>query len=314
MSSLTKNAIHSMRSGQSREGAVYIVQVIDIKLIGTSRYRAVISDGDFFDQSFVGGSSHHFFSNGMVQLYQLLKIKDYSMTDINSTPIITLNEIEPSSSLKAVIGNPSKYEPKLVKSFDSKPPLQKNMMTSGKENIEFTSVKTLSSSSKDFSLKARVTKKSEMKEWKNDRGSGKLFSVNIIDTYNEEISITFFKEEAEKFYGMIEEGKVYIFKNGQVKISNKRFQSVDCEYSICIDKRSEVIPVADETSISTIKLNPVSIDSLSNLQINKSVDICAGIVDAGEVIEIVSKKTGKFMKKRTINLLDQSNAMIELTL
>ena len=113
---------------------------------------------------------------------------------------------------------------------------------------------------------------------------------------------------------MLEEGKVYIFKNGQVKISNKRFQSVDSEYSIIIDKRSEILPTTDESEISSIKFNPVTIESISNLQVNNLVDLCAGIIDCGELIELLSKKTNKTMKKRSIRLIDQSNAIIELTL
>jgi replication factor A1 len=310
MSVVSKNAIQSMRTNMKKEGLCYTVQVIDIKLIGSSRYRAIISDGDYFDQSFIGGPSHHYFSNGMVQLYQLIKIKDYSITDINSAFIITLNEIEPGTVLKSVNGSPVKYEPK-PKLYDQK---QSKPIAVGKENLEFTSAKTLTSSSKDFVIKARITKKSDMKEWKNERGTGKLFSVNIIDSFNEEISVTFFKEEAEKFYGMIEEGKVYIFKNGQVKISNKKFQSIDSEYSITVDKRTEIIMTTDDSDISAIKFNPVTIESISNMPVGTLVDICAAIIDAGEITEIMSKKTNKMMKKRTVRLIDQSNAIIELTL
>ena len=136
----------------------------------------------------------------------------------------------------------------------------------------------------------------------------------MIDSYNEEISVTFFKEEADKYFNMLEEGKVYIFKNGQVKISNKRFQSVDSEYSIIIDKRSEILPTTYESEMSSIKFNPVTIESISNLQVNNLVDLCAGIIDCGELIELLSKKTNKTMKKRSIRLIDQSNAIIELTL
>lgn len=310
MSGVSKNAISSMRLGPKKEGFFYTLQVIDIKLIGSNRYRAVISDGEFYDQSFIGGPCHHFFSNGMIQSYQLIKIKDYSLTDINSGLILTINDLEPSTALKSIIGSPQKFELK------AKPQEQKVMQKSNpnKENLDLTSIKTLNSSSKEFTIRARVTKKNEMKEWKNDRGTGKLFSINIIDSYNEEIQVTFFKEEADHFFGLIEEGKVYLFKNGQVKISNKRFQSVDCEYSICADKRTDVTLCADETDISAMKFNPVTIESISYLAVNTSVDICGGVIDHGEVSEILSKKTGKMMKKRTIRLIDQSNTSVDLTL
>lgn len=309
MSVVTKNAISTMRSAPKKEGTYFTVQVIDIKTVGSGRYRAIISDSEHFDQSFIGGPSHHFFANSMVKVFQLIKIKDYSISELNGSLIITLQEIEPGASLKGMQGSPIKYEPKAQA---VQKPIQKPI--TNKENQEFTSVKTLTSSSKDFVIKARVTKKTAMKEWKNERGAGKLFSVNIIDTFSEEISVTFFKDEAEKFFPVIQEGKVYIFKNGQVKICNKRFQTVDNEYSIFVDRKTEIIQTTDECEISTIKCAPVLIDNLASAQVDSLVDVCGAIIEVSELSELVSKKTNKPMKKRVIKIVDQSNALIELTL
>ena len=295
------------------------MQVIDIKKLASSRYRVVISDGDHFEQAFVGGSCQHYFLNGMVQVHQLIRIKDFTIADINNTSVISLTDVEPSTSLKGLHGSPQKFEhskskPSEFKQAEAKMPAQKNNPVKNKENLEFTSVKTLTSSTKDFTIKARVTKKNEIKEWKNDRGSGKLFSINILDSFDAEISITFFKEDADKYFGIIEEGKVYIFKNGQVKLTNARFKSLENEYSICIDRRSEIIPCTDESEISSIKFHAISISSLADLPPNTMVDICAGIIDTGEVSEILSKKTNKLMKKRSLRLIDSSNSIVELTL
>ena len=46
-----------------------------------------------------------------------------------------------------------------------------------------------------------------MREWKNAKGEGKLFNFTVIDQTGD-IRITCFKEEADKFYDMIEVGKV----------------------------------------------------------------------------------------------------------
>lgn len=312
MSAPTKNAVHSMRSLPKRENSIFVVQIIDIKLIASSRYRAIISDGEYFDQSFIGGPSHHYFQSGMVQVYQLIKIKDYSITEINNGVILTLQEIEPSTCHKAIYGTPAKYEAKPTK-VEVKGPA-KPVVINNKENLEFTSVKTLTTNSREFSIKARVTKKYIMREWKNERGTGKLFNINIIDSFNEEISVSFFKDDAEKFYPIIQEGKVYIFRNGSVKISNKKFQTVDNEYTICADKRTEIVEANDNSDISTIKLNPISIDSLSSMQPDTLVDICAGVIEVLELTENISKSTKKPFKKRTIRLIDQSNCSIELSL
>ena len=111
-----------------------------------------------------------------MQAYQIIKVKDYSISEINNGVILTLQEIEPSTCVKSIIGSPQKYEAKLVKA-ELKPQQKKNLQTGNKENNELTCVKTLTSSSKDFTIKAIVTKKYKMKEWKNERGTGKLFSI-----------------------------------------------------------------------------------------------------------------------------------------
>ena len=156
--SVTKNCIHQIRTGPKKEGQYYTVQILNIKLIGEKRYRAIISDGDSFDQAFVGGPSYHYFKNNMVQEKQLIKIKDYSLTEISSGIIITLNEIEPGPPLQSTIGNPEKYVGKPVQTENNK------KTASNKENFEFTSVKALNSNSREFAIKARITKKNEIKE------------------------------------------------------------------------------------------------------------------------------------------------------
>jgi replication factor A1 len=322
---VTKNAVYNLRNLPKKEGQVYTVQIIDIKLIASSRYRAIISDGEFFTQSLIGGPSQHFFSSGMVQVYQLIRINNFSASEINNGSIITLLEIEPSTCLKQIIGNPQNSE-KLPSRVDPRPVPSNNVnlpsashqvsrnQASSKENCEFTSVKTLTSSSRDFAIKARVTKKMDIKEWKNERGTGKLFSINIIDSFNEEISVTFFKEDADKFFNLVQEGKVYIFRNGQVKISNKKFQTVDNEYTICADKRTEIVETHDQADISSIKFNPVSIESLVTLQPGSFCDVCAGVVEVQDLTEIVSKKSGKPFKKRIVRIVDMSNCFIDLSL
>jgi len=49
-----------------------------------------------------------------------------------------------------------------------------------------------------------------MRRWSNARGEGTLFSIDLLDDKGGEIRGTFFKETADKFFNMIEQGKVYI--------------------------------------------------------------------------------------------------------
>jgi replication factor A1 len=58
-----------------------------------------------------------------------------------------------------------------------------------------------------WTIKARVTNKSDIRRWNNSRGEGHLFSMDLLDSSGE-IRATGFKEQCDKFYTMIEVGKV----------------------------------------------------------------------------------------------------------
>ena len=58
-----------------------------------------------------------------------------------------------------------------------------------------------------WTIRARVTQKSNVRTWSNSRGEGKLFSMNFMDESGE-IKATAFKDQVDQYYDMIEAGKV----------------------------------------------------------------------------------------------------------
>lgn len=54
-----------------------------------------------------------------------------------------------------------------------------------------------------WTVKVRVTNKSDIRTWSNSRGEGKLFSMDMMDETGE-IRATAFNAECDKFYHMIE--------------------------------------------------------------------------------------------------------------
>ena len=59
-----------------------------------------------------------------------------------------------------------------------------------------------------WTIKARVTSKADIRRWSNAKGEGTLFSIDLLDSQNTEIRATFFKDACDKFYPLIEQGKV----------------------------------------------------------------------------------------------------------
>ena len=84
-------------------------------------------------------------------------------------------------------------------------------------------ISELSCYSGRWCIKARVTTKSEIRTFRNARGEGKLFSIDLCDKDSGEIRGSFFGKAVDKFHPMLEVGKVYTFAKGSVKNANKRF-------------------------------------------------------------------------------------------
>ncbi len=58
-----------------------------------------------------------------------------------------------------------------------------------------------------------MTTKSIIRHWSNAKGAGHLFNIDLLDNGGGEIRGTFFKEGSDKFFPIIEEGKVRYFIN-----------------------------------------------------------------------------------------------------
>lgn len=60
----------------------------------------------------------------------------------------------------------------------------------------------------------RVVKKPPLREYKNDRGQGKIMGLDLIDREGTLIQATMFNETADKWFDKIQENKVYVIANG----------------------------------------------------------------------------------------------------
>jgi len=75
--------------------------------------------------------------------------------------------------------------------------------------------------SNHWTIKARITQKSEIKTWSNQRGEGKLFNVTLMDETGG-IRGTGFNSAADKLYDKFKEGKVYYISKARVNLAKKK--------------------------------------------------------------------------------------------
>ena len=106
-----------------------------------------------------------------------------------------------------------------------------------------------------WTIKARVTNKSDIRRWSNARGEGHLFSMDLVDESGE-IRATAFKEQCDKYYNMIEIGKVFYFTHGLLKAANRQYSTLNNDYEMTFKDTTEVFPCMDEAEASSIPTLP----------------------------------------------------------
>jgi len=161
-------------------------------------------------------------------------------------------------------------------------------------------------------IKARVTVKTPMKEWKNQKGEGKLFSVDLLDQSGE-IRATAFNEAVDKFFNLLEVGKSYYISRCQLKTANKQYSSLNNPYEMQLDVHTEIaLCTNDSGEIPKPSFRFIKIGEIERLQPNNTIDIIGVVTEIGET-QTVGTKNGDSLRK-TITILDDSGASIKLTL
>lgn len=77
-------------------------------------------------------------------------------------------------------------------------------------------------------------------------GEGKLFSFDVLDAGGGEIRVTAFKQDADRFFDLIQVGNVYLISHGQVKPANRSFTHLKHEYEVTLGRESQIEQAPDE--------------------------------------------------------------------
>lgn len=101
----------------------------------------------------------------------------------------------------------------------------------------------------DWKIRARVTKKGEVKNWRNSRSEGKLLNFDLIDFNGTQITATLFNDAVDKYEELLKDNKVYLLSGGQVKLANQKFTSIKNDFALTFDSKSEIIEDDDDGSI-----------------------------------------------------------------
>jgi len=165
-----------------------------------------------------------------------------------------------------------------------------------------------------WTVKARVSVKSEMRHFRNAKGEGQLMTVDLVDQQMTEMRATFFGSAAMKFHPVLAVGKVYTFSKGSVKPANPKFNP-KAQYELMFDEFSEIALVAggDDAAIPAMKVSLVSIDKLHAAVVGDTVDVMGIVTAMSDSATVTIKSSGRDTTKRTITIVDESKMSIEVT-
>ena len=175
-------------------------------------------------------------------------------------------------------------------------------------------IESLSPYQHRWTIKARVTTKSDIRTWHNKNGEGKLFSVNLMDESGE-IKATGFQDQCDAFYDVFSEGSVYYISSPcRVQLAKKQFTNLNNDYELTFERDTVIERAEEQSDVPKVRFNFTNIGNLQNIETGGVVDTIGILKDVSDTNQIVSKTTSKPYDKRELTLVDNTNFSVRLTI
>lgn len=186
--------------------------------------------------------------------------------------------------------------------------------TSSSSNANIYPIEGLSPYAHKWTIKARVSHKSEIRYWSRANSEGKLFSVNLLDESGE-IKATGFNEQCDQFYELLQEGAVYFISNPcKVNLAKKQYSNLPNDYELMFERDTVIEKCEDAENVPQVRYNFTNIGLLNDIEKDSTIDVIGVLKEVQEVSQIVSKSTQKPFDKRELTLVDDSGYSVRLTI
>lgn len=172
-------------------------------------------------------------------------------------------------------------------------------------------ISSLNPYQQNWKIKARCTNKDKMRAWKNHKGEGKLFGVDLLDNQGSQIRAIAFNETAVDLYDKFERNKVYLISGGRIRLARKGYCAIKNDYAITLNSTSKVVPVSsDNNDIKQQQYSFKKIKFIETLPGKSFVDIIGVLIEFGSVTELISKKNQESIKKRSLVVADSTGKIM----
>ena len=187
--------------------------------------------------------------------------------------------------------------------------------TYSQDDKVYTSLKLLTTLSKDYKLLVKVTSKGEIKQYRS--GKGKLFSFVIMDELGNKMQVVCFDKIADKFKDEIIENNIYEITGGYIRTADKRFDPPGSDYKLILNEGSVITQKNDEDKNFKDKFEDPdnkfwNLNEIKEAPINTIVNVVCVVGDKGET-NYKETKSGSILIRKMF-VLDHSNEKMELTL
>ncbi|KAJ3099448.1 Replication factor A protein 1 [Phlyctochytrium planicorne] len=322
-----------------------VVQVLSIKKFGDGtqqdRYRFVLSDGVHFTQAMLATQMNSKMDAEEIVKNSVIQLANYIVNDVNDRRIIIILDLvclNPGDKSCVRFGSPQDVQN--AKPGDAPPAVQTNASSStsrggndhanqnsGHQNqavsnpyqrsavepqVAVFPVSSLNPYQNRWTIRARVVSKSDIREFTNARGAGKLFSVTFADESGE-IRATGFNETVNSLYEVLVEGGVYYVSKASIKVANRKYGGSN-QYEMTLETSTEIRPCEDRNLAPKIPINRVMLNALYDHEKDTNVDVLGVVHEVHDLQSLVSKTTQKPLQKRDLMLVDESRFIVRVTL
>ncbi|KAL2148665.1 hypothetical protein VTH82DRAFT_1812 [Thermothelomyces myriococcoides] len=333
---------------------VPVLQCLHIKFLenknpsvpGPDRYRLVLSDIRHYVQCMLATQANHVMHDGLLQKGSIVRVKQYQAQTFKEKRILIILDLDVITHLGTPekIGNPklmdsapneaqqntaigstgfyggAKSEPAAV--HETKPQVQRQVPShmggaggsGGHAASTIYPIEAISPYANKWTIKARVTSKSDIRTWHKPNSEGKLFSVNLLDESGE-IRATAFNQDVDRFYDLLQEGSVYYISTPcKVQMAKKQFSNLANDYELMLESGTVIERADDQSSVPPMRFNFCTIQELQGVAEDATVDIIGVLKEVSELNQITSKTTGKPYDKRELTLVDDTGYSVRVTI
>ncbi|KAF3761125.1 replication factor-a protein [Cryphonectria parasitica EP155] len=346
-SHITRGALKSIFSDAEKAGRelpVIVLQCLQLKPMiqqqggGGERYRLILSDTINFCQCMLATQTNHVVHDGKLVKGSIVRVKSYNPTRVKDKDVLIILDLEVIESLGTPdkLGDPVSFGSKAgepadntiagtgfygTKQEDTKPapaPRREMQATRGggshNSNNVIYPIEALSPYAHKWTIKARVSAKSDIKTWHKNTGEGKLFSVNLLDESGE-IKATAFNDQVDQFHDLLQEGQVYYISNPcSIRLAKKQFSNLPNDYELTFERDTVIEKAEDQSNVPQVRFNFCGIQALNDVEKDTTVDVIGVLKEAQEVSQITSKTTQKPYDKRELTIVDDSGYSVRVTI